>query len=84
MRVTVYHGTYGCETGCCGHWLDVEETNKAYFVFDHPDSDPSDRAAMVAWAKEAFQGRIPDECLESIDWDSATLVDLCDYDTCPN
>ena len=25
MRVVVYHEGYGCETGCCGHYVRLDD-----------------------------------------------------------
>lgn len=41
MKVIVYHTGYGCDTGCCGHAIDLEDENgktvRHMFSFDHPD-----------------------------------------------
>jgi hypothetical protein len=40
MKVVVYHSMYGCDTGCCGHVVELQEDDgeavKEAFEFDHP------------------------------------------------
>jgi hypothetical protein len=35
MKVIVYHSYYGCETGCCGHTVELED-GTSQFYFSHP------------------------------------------------
>jgi len=69
-KVIVYHRGYGCDTGCCGH--EIEMGGRTEFVFDHPD--------MQAESKKAFAERIVREQLgpehvADLDWDNCTIVD---------
>jgi hypothetical protein len=72
MRVIVYHGYYGCESGCCGHIVDVYENDdnfdpenywphegdKSKFDFDHPGFfDP---------VTQRYRGETPREFAERI------------------
>jgi hypothetical protein len=37
MKVVVVHRGYGCDTGCCGHCIEVDgEELDGSFQFDHP------------------------------------------------
>lgn len=39
MRAVVYHDYYGCETGCCGHYVELyngTEKVNSQFTFFHP------------------------------------------------
>lgn len=36
MRVVVYHAGYGCDTGCCGHVIELNGEEHG-FEFIHPD-----------------------------------------------
>lgn len=69
MRVRVYHGYYGCESGCCGHWVQLGDdlSNQEVFDFDHPET----RADAIEFAKATVRDTWP-ECFDSIDW--ASLV----------
>lgn len=38
-RVVVYHSYFGCETGCCGHTVELTDNlgnEKTEFYFTHP------------------------------------------------
>lgn len=36
-KVIVYHGLYGCDTGCCGYWVEVD--GRSSFEFEHCEED---------------------------------------------
>ena len=77
MRVIVYHGTYGCDTGCCGHW--VEMGDKSQFEFSHPWSDdwksgptPEEiKTFVIDMVTESFGA----EHVADIDWDECLVID---------
>jgi len=54
--ITVEHGFYGCDTGCCGHRLTLEGAPGAgeAWVFDHPFG-----ADVKAWAEERAREEFP-------------------------
>lgn len=42
-KVIVYHAGYGCQTGCCGHVIELRESGddipdpwNMHFAFNHP------------------------------------------------
>jgi hypothetical protein len=84
VRVRVYHAGYGCDTGCCGHIVEITlpgGQEKSHFEFEHPPYCPppspltsEDRdECWKAWARKLAEDAIRDrwpECFESIDWDS--------------
>ncbi len=53
VRVTIEHGGYGCECGCCKHWITVHYADgtkrlRGGDLLGHPDSlDESVRRAYV-------------------------------------
>jgi hypothetical protein len=69
MRIIVYHSGYGCDTGCCGHcveMLDGDKTIKEKFSFDHTYGDVSSLEQKKDFArkliKEEFgEGHVKDE-----------------------
>ncbi len=77
ILVRVYHDYYGCETGCCGHTVELtspEGDEKTSFRFTHPYSE-AECADLAAWGRnlaEKVIAREWPECIESIDW--ASLV----------
>ena len=61
MKIRVLHAYYGCDTGCCGHILEVDDDEvDGSFEFGHPD----DRELLRAYILR----HIPKECHETIDW----------------
>lgn len=76
-RVIVYHSSYGCETGCCGHIIEIHDdeghkhNGKSEFYFDHPryKQEPLD------WAKEFIIGEVGKEHADDLDWENSIVVD---------
>lgn len=83
-KIVVYHGSYGCETGCCGHYVEVTEgdlrnqhLNREYFDFFHP-RDESDK---LQYAKDLITQYFGKEHVEDIDWENCLIYD---YDSDPS
>lgn len=77
MKVRVYHKMYGCQTGCCGHVVELEDGREHFEFFAHPDGDQrKTEEGIKAWAKELVQDTILKswpECFDTIDWDSMVI-----------
>lgn len=77
MRIVVYHGSYGCDTGCCGHYVDVEdgqlEAKRDRFHFNHADDD------KLAFAKELVAETYGAEHVADLDWENCVIAS---YDNC--
>ncbi len=72
MKVIVYHSYYGCETGCCGHTVELEDgTSK--FYFSHPYSD--DALKIKEFIKELVTDEFGEEHVSDIDWDNCIISD---------
>jgi hypothetical protein len=67
MKVRVYHAGYGCDSGCCGHVVELGD-GRSYFDFSHPYGDDQ-REYARSLAEEVIRKKWP-ECLDSIDWDT--------------
>lgn len=73
-RIVVYHSGYGCDSGCCGHYVeelgeDGEKTYSGEFEFAHPyDEDP--RAFAERLVEKAFGA----ERVKDLDWDACEIV----------
>lgn len=77
MRIRVYHGYYGCETGCCGHVIEIDE-GRSQFEFEHKYDDKEDiKAWATGLAQRVVRERWP-ECYDSIDWDSLDYTEAID------
>jgi hypothetical protein len=70
MNIRVYHTSYGCDTGCCGHCVELDgDQIRERFEFTHDEDD------WAEWAKGVVKERWP-ECYDSIDWASLDLSEI--------
>lgn len=67
-KVIVYHGYYGCDTGCCGHIIEMD--GKEEFVFDHPWNED-----FKSWAKELVRESFGEEHVADLDWKNSRVID---------
>jgi hypothetical protein len=67
-RVIVYHDFYGCETGCCGHTVELDN-GEGKFEFDHPahGQDP------IEFAKGLVTAVYGAEHVADLDWDNCMI-----------
>lgn len=73
MRIVIYHGGYGCDTGCCGHYIKVDGEEKlGSFQFDHPYGGDK-----LAWAKQFVAEQFGEEHVADLDWDNCIVTDDC-------
>ena len=74
MKVIVYHSYYGCETGCCGHRIELQEDNgkvvNSDFSFFHPYSQDH-----LEWAKEFAEETFGKEHAADLDWENCLILD---------
>ena len=68
MKIRVYHQLYGCETGCCGHVIEIDDSHKHFEFIHRYDSTPLEEWA-ISLAQHVVRERWP-ECYDSIDWSS--------------
>jgi hypothetical protein len=66
-RVLVVHSAYGCDTGCCGHVVEVDD-RQIDFQFAHPSGTDARRFAEEL-VREA--GCDPAD----LDWENSIVVD---------
>jgi hypothetical protein len=75
VRIVVYHRGYGCDTGCCGHAIEVigtqGESDEACFEFDHPRADESPRQ----FAERMIRRHLGDKHVADLDWDNCMIAD---------
>lgn len=70
MRVIVLHRLYGCDTGCCGHVIVVDNKDVGDFNFDHPyNEDPR------AFAEDLVREALGEDHVSDLDWNSCVVVD---------
>lgn len=65
-RIVVYHSSYGCETGCCGHVVESDEEQD--FSFSHPYG-----TGHRAFAEELIRDKFGPEHVADLDWDACLI-----------
>lgn len=68
MKVIVYHADYGCESGCCGHAVELEN-GETRFEFDHPYGMEDART----YAEDMVRGTFGEEHVADLDWDNCII-----------
>lgn len=74
--IVVYHSYYGCDTGCCGHRIELlidGESQGEHFSFDHPPGDPPTDEQLREWAKELLIEEFGEEHCADLDWENSNL-----------
>jgi hypothetical protein len=71
VKVRVYHGYYGCDTGCCGHIVELDD-DRSRFEFTHP---PTDKSRWREWAEDLVREAFGDEHVKDLDWGNCEIVD---------
>ena len=66
--VVVYHDYYGCETGCCGHRIEMAGRHK--FVFSHPYKED-----FLEWAKQLVMEQFGEAHVADLDWENCLVID---------
>jgi hypothetical protein len=72
-KIIVMHGGYGCDSGCCGHYVEIDDGSDDYgrrdFVFDHPDPDESDQD----FAKRMITQSFGEDHVADMDWENCMI-----------
>lgn len=71
MKVVVYHRGIGCDTGCCGHAIKIDDSDTDYaFDYEHPyGEDPK------AFAEDLIRRELGEEHVADLDWDNCEVID---------
>ena len=69
QRVVVYHGGFGCGTGCCGHWVSCGKSEK--FDFTHQEYRETREEFVERLVTEMWGA----EHVADIDWSKCVVVD---------
>ncbi len=69
-KVIVYHRGYGCQTGCCGHAVQIngDEDNEE-FQFEHPYQRTDEE--FVRWMVTETMGA---DHVADIDWENCIVI----------
>lgn len=70
MKIIVYHTSYGCDTGCCGHIVENDDDNDMdrRFHFTHPYGE--DR---LTFAQDLVRDEYGDEHVADLDWENCLI-----------
>ena len=82
MKIYVEHSGYGCDTGCCGHVVTMEddsgrETEK--FHFEHPGTMAFNSPRFILETDQEFARWLVEETcgaehVADLDWDNCFIV----------
>lgn len=71
MKVIVLHEEYGCETGCCGHVIEVDGERVGEFDFSHPN----DGEDPLEFAKRMVRDELGEQHVADLQWDECIIRD---------
>lgn len=74
--VRVYHTGYGCDTGCCGHVVEMPDGRESQFDFMHGAKTTREQA--IEYAKKVVKKEFP-ECFDSLDWEKTDTSEIKCY-----
>lgn len=78
-RITVYHDTYGCDTGCCGHTVQFGDDQE--FEFEHPGIVKFTPAFHIIpetdeeFVKRLVTQKYGEEHCADIDWEGCLVME---------
>ena len=77
VRVIVYHASYGCDTGCCGHVVEMRDSDDKFvkrgqFEFMPPNSDED----KLEWARRLVVKEFGAEHVDDLDWENCHVLDI--------
>lgn len=76
MKIIVGHEGYGCDTGCCGHVVEIVDAPEDWtrdtrkFNFDHPYGETHREFAENLVRQEFGEQHVAD-----LDWDNCLIVE---------
>ena len=73
VRVVVYHSGYGCDTGCCGHFVELDGKRAGSFEFSHPDA-----GELREWAEGLAKAEVYNAYgarhVADLDWERCEVI----------
>jgi hypothetical protein len=71
--VIVYHDTLGCDTGCCGHRVQLADDSfrivkTSDMNFFHPHDED-----LRSWAESLIRAELGEEHVRDLDWENCII-----------
>ncbi len=74
-KILVVHSYYGCDTGCCGHVIQIDGSEiRKSFDFTHPPY-PQTEKLWLEWAQDFVREQCGEEHVVDLDWENCSLID---------
>jgi len=73
MKIIVYHTSYGCDTGCCGHVVENDDDDAMDRRFH--SSHPSYGEDPFTFAQDLVRDEFGDEHVADLDWENCLILD---------
>ncbi len=73
MRILVRHTGYGCDTGCCGHVIEIDGAEATKYGFDFGHADDETPEALREYARELITREMGAAHVADIDWDGCEI-----------
>lgn len=74
MKIIIYHSIYGCDTGCCGHVIQLQDDNgkeiESKFDFFHPYGKNH-----LEFAKKLVEDYYGIEHVKDLDWNECRIIE---------
>ena len=70
MKIFVYHASYGCDTGCCGHVVENDDDNDTRSPFDFAHPYGGDH---LKFAQSMVREQFGDEHVADLDWENCHI-----------
>jgi aerobic-type carbon monoxide dehydrogenase small subunit (CoxS/CutS family) len=69
-KILVMHRYFGCDTGCCGHCVEIDGKElPRSFDFAHPYDDDE-----LAFAEKLIRSTMGDEHVKDLDWEHSVVM----------
>lgn len=78
-RLVVLHRGYGCETGCCGHVVELDGRLIGSFEFSHCDN----REEARKFAEDLVREQYGENYVADLDWEHCVIFDYNDEKVTP-
>lgn len=69
-KIRVLHQYYGCDTGCCGHIIEIDGKVKDFY-FDHQEVSES----VIDFIKRLITEQLGEEHVKDIDFENSEIID---------